>query len=59
MSDGRVALMFVHPRFAASLVDGQKTVELRKSRLAPDLRRVLVYATAPVQRVICDRPESR
>ena len=44
--------MSVHPRFATGLVDGQKTVEFRKRRLAPDVRRVLVYATAPVQKVI-------
>ena len=35
-------MMSVHPRFSAGLVDGQKTVEFRKRRLAPDVRRVLI-----------------
>ena len=33
-------------------VDGGKTVEFRKRRLAADIRRVIVYATAPRQLVI-------
>ena len=52
MSDGRVALLSVHPVYEAALVDGRKTVEFRKRRLAPDIRRVLVYATAPLQHVV-------
>ena len=51
-SDERVALLSVHPLYAAALVDGRKTVEFRKRRLAPDVSRVRVYATAPLQHVI-------
>lgn len=48
----RVALMAIHPRYADAIMDGEKRVEFRKRRLAEDIRTVLVYATAPVSRVI-------
>ena len=47
-----MALLFVHPLYPADLVDGRKIVEFRKLRLAPDVSRVLFYATAPLQRVV-------
>jgi predicted transcriptional regulator len=48
----RVALLSIQPRYAAAIFDGQKKVEFRKTkfRILPDL--ILVYASAPVQRVI-------
>ena len=45
-------MLSAHPVYAAALVAGRKTVEFRKRRLAPDISRVLVYATAPLQHVI-------
>lgn len=43
-------------------MDGRKQVEFRKRRLAPDINTVLVYATAPVSKIIgsftVDRIES-
>lgn len=49
---GRVALMSIHPRYAEALLAGTKRVELRKRPLAPDVHAVVVYATAPVGRVV-------
>lgn len=58
----RVALMSIHTRWAEAIMDGSKRVEFRKRRLAPDIQTVLVYATAPVSKIIgsftIDRIES-
>lgn len=50
--DSRVALMAIHPKFAAAIMDGTKKVEFRKRSLADDVTKVVVYATSPVQRVV-------
>jgi predicted transcriptional regulator len=44
--------MSIHPRFAEAILAGDKQVEFRKRRLAPDVELVLIYATAPIQRVV-------
>lgn len=49
---GRHVVMSVHPQFAEAIMDGRKTVEFRKRRLADDVTVVWVYATAPVMKVI-------
>lgn len=51
-SSGRIVLMSIHPKYADALLDGTKTVELRKSLLADDVSHIVIYATAPVQRVV-------
>ena len=51
-STRRVALMSIHPEFAEALLDGKKKVELRKSPIAADISHILIYATAPVQKVL-------
>ncbi|GAA1968987.1 hypothetical protein GCM10009776_35100 [Microbacterium deminutum] len=51
-STERVALMAIHERYADAIMDGIKRVEFRKRRLADDIETVLVYATAPVSKVI-------
>ena len=48
----RVALMSIHPRYAHAILDGRKTVEFRKHPLAPDVSHVVVYSTAPDQKVL-------
>lgn len=48
----RVALMSIHPVYAEAIFQGAKTVEFRKRRLAADIKTVIVYATAPVSRVL-------
>lgn len=49
---GRILLMSVHPEYAEALLDGTKTVELRKSAVADDVSHIVIYATAPVRRVV-------
>ncbi|MCY4391166.1 MAG: ASCH domain-containing protein [Chloroflexi bacterium] len=51
-SPGRIVLMSVHPEYAEALLNGTKTVELRKARLANSTSHIVIYATAPVQRVV-------
>ena len=52
VADERVALMPIHPRYANAILDGSKGTEFRKRRLAPDIRRIVIYATAPISRII-------
>lgn len=49
---GRVTLISIHPRFAEAIFRGEKGVELRRSAFGDDVCRVIVYVTAPVQRII-------
>lgn len=49
---GRVALLSIKPEYAAAIFAGRKTVEFRRSRLAPDIGFAIVYATQPVGRVV-------
>lgn len=49
---GRIALMSIHPEFCDAILDGRKLVEFRKRRLADDVSHVVIYATAPVSRLV-------
>ncbi|HEX5542501.1 MAG TPA: ASCH domain-containing protein [Micromonospora sp.] len=44
--------MSIHPEYARAILAGTKTVEFRKRRLADDVTHVLVYATAPVGKLV-------
>lgn len=44
--------MAIHPRYAEAILDGRKGVEFRKRPLADDVTTVIIYATAPVQRIV-------
>ena len=48
----RVALMPIHPGYANGILDGTKGAEFRKRQLAPDIKRIVIYATAPISRII-------
>ncbi|MGK5548422.1 ASCH domain-containing protein [Streptomyces sp. URMC 127] len=49
----RAMLLSVHPRFAAAILDGTKTVEVRRQRVAaPPGTPVLLYATAPTMAIV-------
>ncbi len=49
----RTLLLSVHPRFARAILDGRKTVELRRQRVgATDGAVVILYATSPVMAVL-------
>ncbi|MGI5340557.1 ASCH domain-containing protein [Streptomyces sp. CA-181903] len=54
MSDPeRAMLLSVHPRFAAAILAGTKTVEVRRRRVAaPPGIPVLLYATAPTMAIV-------
>lgn len=49
---GRVAMMAIRPEFAHAIMDGHKTVEFRKQRLADDISVVYIYATAPESQIV-------
>lgn len=49
---GRVALLAIHPEYAGAILRGHKTVEFRKRPLAADVTTVVLYATAPVSRIV-------
>lgn len=45
--------MSLRPRFAEAILDGTKTVELRRTRLsAPDGTHLILYASSPVMAVV-------
>ena len=48
----RVALMAIHPEFTEAILSGSKTVEFRKRKLAPDISKVFIYATAPTSSIV-------
>ncbi|MFF3689993.1 ASCH domain-containing protein [Streptomyces sp. NPDC002187] len=49
----RAMLLSVHPRFANSILDGTKTVEVRRQRVAvPVGTPVMLYATAPTMALV-------
>ena len=50
-TNGRVALLSIHPRFADAILGGQKQVEFRR-RAPSSLTHVIVYATAPIGRIV-------
>ena len=51
-SPGRIVMISIHPEHAEALLNGTKTVELRKARLAKGTSNIVIYATAPVRRVV-------
>ena len=48
----RVALMAIQPRFSQAILAGDKRVEFRKRTFAPDIETVLIYESAPTQRIV-------
>ena len=48
----RIALMSIHPKYAMAIFQGHKKFEFRKCKLSSAVSHVLVYATAPIRRVI-------
>lgn len=51
-SDRTAALMSIHPRFADQIIQGSKRVEFRRARFASHPTFIVIYATAPVQKVL-------
>ncbi len=48
----RIALLSIHPRFATKIMSGEKRVEFRKVMFASDVTHIVVYATAPIKKVL-------
>jgi predicted transcriptional regulator len=48
----RIGLFSIHPGYAQAILDGTKQVEFRKTAPAPDIKIALIYATAPVMKVV-------
>ncbi|WP_063775744.1 ASCH domain-containing protein [Streptomyces odonnellii] len=49
----RSLLMSLHPRYATAILDGNKSVELRRQRVAvPPGTTVILYATSPVMALV-------
>lgn len=44
--------MAIQPRFAEAILNGSKRIEFRKRRLASDIDTVLIYESAPTQRIV-------
>ena len=49
---GAIALISIHPRFADAILAGTKRVEFRKVCFKREISHALLYATAPVQKVV-------
>lgn len=50
--NSRVALLSIHPVFARGIIAKKKTVEFRRRAFGPDVTHVVVYATAPLRKVL-------
>lgn len=44
--------MAIQPRYAHAILAGTKRIEFRKRRLASDVHTVLIYESAPTQRIV-------
>lgn len=51
-ASGRVALLSIRPQYADEILAGRKRVEFRRRPLPEDVTQVVIYATAPVARVV-------
>lgn len=50
--DNRIVLLAIRPRFAESIMKGEKKVEFRKVRFREKVSHMVVYASKPIQMVI-------
>ena len=51
-TDRRVALFAIHPHYAEAILAGEKRVEFRRKGPAVPISHIVVYATAPVRKVV-------
>lgn len=47
-----VAILSIHPKYAAAILSGLKRVEFRKRKFKGDIRYVAIYASNPVQKIV-------
>jgi len=50
--DHCVVLLSIHPEYADAILNGTKRVEFRKPPFPRDVTHVVIYATAPVRKVV-------
>jgi len=48
----RIVLLPIQPRFARSIMTGEKRVEFRKVRFRNEVSHVVVYASSPIQKIL-------
>lgn len=48
----RIVLLPIRPRFARSIMTGEKKVEFRKVRFRNEVSHVVVYASSPIQKIL-------
>ena len=51
-SNNRIVLLAIRPRFAESIMKGEKRVEFRKVGFRAKVSHIVVYASKPIQRVL-------
>lgn len=51
-ADSTVALMSIHPRWSEAILDGTKTIELRRRAPTRPLSHLVIYATSPISRIV-------
>jgi predicted transcriptional regulator len=52
VEDKQIALLPIQPRYAESIISGQKKVEFRKVKFRRDVSHVVVYASSPIKKII-------
>lgn len=52
MTSSSTALISIHPEHVASILSGQKRIEFRRTWAARLVTRILIYSTAPEQRLV-------
>jgi predicted transcriptional regulator len=50
--EGSAALISIHPNYVEKILSGDKRLEFRRSWAASPVRFIVIYATAPVQRIV-------
>lgn len=52
MPTDKFALLSIYPRYANKILSGEKRLEFRKSWAANDVAAFVIYATAPIQKIV-------
>lgn len=50
--DPQIAILSIYPDFAEKILIGEKRVEFRKTRIKTTVTHIIIYATAPKQKVV-------
>ena len=47
-------LLSINPQFVEKIIDGSKVYEFRKFRCKPEIKKVVIYVTAPYKKVVAE-----